>query len=166
MSVALLEYLQQQPGTTFKRLYEKPSTVLAILRRMLPHLGMHYGPCDPACSSTYRPQQPRTSSWQCSTCQSPSSNQTYTSGYTRMQDRMLEFKGLESCAATNRSTVNGTNPCQFSNAFIFSLWSLSHQLLVPIASTVLLHSPYDRHLQAMAPAIHLAPPAILLLLRI
>jgi hypothetical protein len=40
MSAALLEYLEQLPGLAFKRLYEQPSTVLAVLRRMLPHLGM------------------------------------------------------------------------------------------------------------------------------
>ena len=39
MSAALLEYLEQLPGLAFKRLYEQPSTVLAVLRRMLPHLG-------------------------------------------------------------------------------------------------------------------------------
>lgn len=32
------EYLEQLPGTTFKRLYKQPSTALAIFRRMLPHL--------------------------------------------------------------------------------------------------------------------------------
>ena len=39
MSTALLDYLQQQPGVTFRKLYRQPSTVLAVLRRMLPHLG-------------------------------------------------------------------------------------------------------------------------------
>lgn len=39
-SLALFEYLEQLPGTTFKRLYKQPSTALAIFRRMLPHLGM------------------------------------------------------------------------------------------------------------------------------
>jgi transcription initiation factor TFIIH subunit 4 len=38
MSVALQDYLQQQPGVTFKKLYQQPATVLAVLRRMLPHL--------------------------------------------------------------------------------------------------------------------------------
>ncbi|KAK7516716.1 putative TFIIH and nucleotide excision repair factor 3 complexes subunit [Phyllosticta citriasiana] len=33
-----LEYLEQQPGLTHKRLYQQPSTVLAVFRRMLPHL--------------------------------------------------------------------------------------------------------------------------------
>lgn len=39
MSAALLEYLEGLPGLAFKKLYEQPSTVLAVLRRMLPHLG-------------------------------------------------------------------------------------------------------------------------------
>lgn len=34
-----LEYLEQQPGLTHKRLYQQPSTALAVFRRMLPHLG-------------------------------------------------------------------------------------------------------------------------------
>ncbi|KAE9977192.1 hypothetical protein BLS_006687 [Venturia inaequalis] len=38
MSAALLEYLEGLPGLAFKKLYEQPSTVLAVLRRMLPHL--------------------------------------------------------------------------------------------------------------------------------
>ncbi|KAK8238462.1 putative TFIIH and nucleotide excision repair factor 3 complexes subunit [Phyllosticta capitalensis] len=33
-----LEYLEQQPGLTHKRLYQQPSTALAVFRRMLPHL--------------------------------------------------------------------------------------------------------------------------------
>ncbi|KAK5107858.1 hypothetical protein LTR62_000618 [Meristemomyces frigidus] len=33
-----LDYLEQLPGTTFTRLYQQPSTALAIFRRMLPHL--------------------------------------------------------------------------------------------------------------------------------
>lgn len=33
-----LDYLEQLPGTTFKQLYQQPSTALAIFRRMLPHL--------------------------------------------------------------------------------------------------------------------------------
>jgi transcription initiation factor TFIIH subunit 4 len=45
MSAALLEYLEQLPGLAFKRLYEQPSTVLAVLRRMLPHLGTEYIEC-------------------------------------------------------------------------------------------------------------------------
>jgi len=43
MSSELLDYLQKQQGVIFKRLYQQPSTVLAVLRRMLPHLGQwHY----------------------------------------------------------------------------------------------------------------------------
>ncbi|KAF2665664.1 RNA polymerase II transcription initiation protein [Microthyrium microscopicum] len=38
LSSAVLDYLQAQPGVTFKRLYLQPPTVLAVLRRMLPHL--------------------------------------------------------------------------------------------------------------------------------
>jgi hypothetical protein len=34
------EYLEGLPGTVFNRLYQQPSTALAIFRRMLPHLGM------------------------------------------------------------------------------------------------------------------------------
>ena len=33
-----LDYLEQLPGTIHKRLYKQPSTVLAVFRRMLPHL--------------------------------------------------------------------------------------------------------------------------------
>ncbi|KAL1996331.1 hypothetical protein VTN49DRAFT_96 [Thermomyces lanuginosus] len=33
-----LEYLEQLPGTTFNKLYQQPSTALAIFRRMLPDL--------------------------------------------------------------------------------------------------------------------------------
>ncbi|KAJ5225203.1 General transcription and DNA repair factor IIH subunit TFB2 [Penicillium chermesinum] len=33
-----LEYLESLPGTTFKKLYQQPSTALAIFRRMLPDL--------------------------------------------------------------------------------------------------------------------------------
>ncbi|TKA28416.1 hypothetical protein B0A50_03883 [Salinomyces thailandicus] len=32
-----LDYLEQLPGTTFTKLYQHPSTALAIFRRMLPH---------------------------------------------------------------------------------------------------------------------------------
>lgn len=42
MSVAsqrVLEYLEAQPGIIFNKLYQQPSTALAIFRRMLPHLG-------------------------------------------------------------------------------------------------------------------------------
>ncbi|KAG9248762.1 RNA polymerase II transcription factor-like protein B subunit 2 [Calycina marina] len=37
-SLASFEYLEKLPGTTFNKLYEQPSTALAIFRRMLPHL--------------------------------------------------------------------------------------------------------------------------------
>ncbi|CZT43148.1 related to transcription/repair factor TFIIH subunit [Rhynchosporium secalis] len=37
-SLASFEYLERLPGTTFRRLYQEPSTALAIFRRMLPHL--------------------------------------------------------------------------------------------------------------------------------
>ena len=33
-----LEYLEELPAMTFKKLYQQPSTALAIFRRMLPHL--------------------------------------------------------------------------------------------------------------------------------
>jgi hypothetical protein len=39
-TLASFEYLERLPGTTFRRLYQQPSTALAIFRRMLPHLGM------------------------------------------------------------------------------------------------------------------------------
>lgn len=42
MSVAsqrVLDYLEAQPGIIFNKLYQQPSTALAIFRRMLPHLG-------------------------------------------------------------------------------------------------------------------------------
>ncbi|KAI1321241.1 transcription factor Tfb2 [Xylariaceae sp. FL0255] len=35
---SLAEYLEQLPGTTFRRLYQQPSTTFAIFRRMLPNL--------------------------------------------------------------------------------------------------------------------------------
>ncbi|KAI0452969.1 transcription factor Tfb2 [Xylaria acuta] len=35
---SLSEYLEQLPGTTFRRLYQQPSTAFAIFRRMLPNL--------------------------------------------------------------------------------------------------------------------------------
>lgn len=38
-SLASFEYLERLPGTTFRRLYQQPSTALAVFRRMLPHLG-------------------------------------------------------------------------------------------------------------------------------
>lgn len=37
-SLRSLEYLEQLPGTDLKRLYQQPSTALAVFRRMLPHL--------------------------------------------------------------------------------------------------------------------------------
>ncbi|MCJ1310747.1 RNA polymerase II transcription factor B 52 kDa subunit [Agyrium rufum] len=37
-SLRSFEYLEKLPGTVFKRLYQQPSTALAIFRRMLPHL--------------------------------------------------------------------------------------------------------------------------------
>jgi len=45
-----LDYLESLPGTTFTKLYQQPSTALAVFRRMLPHLaktivmGMLYMP--------------------------------------------------------------------------------------------------------------------------
>ncbi|RYO97140.1 hypothetical protein DL765_011309 [Monosporascus sp. GIB2] len=35
---SLAQYLEQLQGTTFRRLYQQPSTAFAIFRRMLPHL--------------------------------------------------------------------------------------------------------------------------------
>lgn len=35
-----LEYLEGLPGMTFNKLYQQPSTALAIFRRMLPDLGI------------------------------------------------------------------------------------------------------------------------------
>ncbi|KAH8808518.1 RNA polymerase II transcription factor-like protein B subunit 2 [Xylogone sp. PMI_703] len=37
-TLASFDYLERLPGTTFRRLYQQPSTALAIFRRMLPHL--------------------------------------------------------------------------------------------------------------------------------
>lgn len=37
-SLQLAEYLEKLPGTTFRKLYQQPSTAFAIFRRMLPHL--------------------------------------------------------------------------------------------------------------------------------
>lgn len=41
-SLQLAEYLEKLPGTTFRKLYQQPSTAFAIFRRMLPHLGSFY----------------------------------------------------------------------------------------------------------------------------
>lgn len=41
---SLSEYLEQLPGTSFKRLYQQPSTTFAIFRRMLPKLGNNPSP--------------------------------------------------------------------------------------------------------------------------
>lgn len=38
-SLQLADYLEKLPGTTFRKLYQQPSTAFAIFRRMLPHLG-------------------------------------------------------------------------------------------------------------------------------
>ena len=38
-TIQALDYLEQLPGTVHKRLYQQPSTALAVFRRMLPHLG-------------------------------------------------------------------------------------------------------------------------------
>jgi transcription initiation factor TFIIH subunit 4 len=40
-SIQALEYLQGLPLQTHRKLYEAPSTVLAVFRCMLPHLGAH-----------------------------------------------------------------------------------------------------------------------------
>ncbi|KAK0382834.1 hypothetical protein NLU13_9929 [Sarocladium strictum] len=37
-ALQLADYLENLPGTTFKKLYKQPSTAFAIFRRMLPHL--------------------------------------------------------------------------------------------------------------------------------
>ncbi|KAM4062798.1 transcription factor tfb2 domain-containing protein [Hirsutella rhossiliensis] len=37
-SLQLADYLEKLPGTTFRKLYQQPSTAFAIFRRMLPHL--------------------------------------------------------------------------------------------------------------------------------
>jgi hypothetical protein len=39
-SYQLSDYLEKLPGTTFRKLYQQPSTAFAIFRRMLPALGM------------------------------------------------------------------------------------------------------------------------------
>lgn len=38
------EYLQSLPGVTLRKLYQQPSTALAIFRRMLPDLGIFSSP--------------------------------------------------------------------------------------------------------------------------
>lgn len=38
-SLHLGDYLEKLQGTTFRKLYQQPSTAFAIFRRMLPHLG-------------------------------------------------------------------------------------------------------------------------------
>jgi transcription initiation factor TFIIH subunit 4 len=47
-SYQLSDYLEKLPGTTFRKLYQQPSTAFAIFRRMLPPLGMCA--CCRACS--------------------------------------------------------------------------------------------------------------------
>ncbi|ODA80202.1 hypothetical protein RJ55_03160 [Drechmeria coniospora] len=37
-SLGLSDYLEKLPGTTFRKLYQQPSTAFAVFRRMLPHL--------------------------------------------------------------------------------------------------------------------------------
>ncbi|KAH8887588.1 transcription factor Tfb2 [Thozetella sp. PMI_491] len=37
-SYQLSDYLEKLPGTTFRKLYQQPSTAFAVFRRMLPHL--------------------------------------------------------------------------------------------------------------------------------
>ncbi|EGX92992.1 TFIIH and nucleotide excision repair factor 3 complexes subunit (Tfb2), putative [Cordyceps militaris CM01] len=37
-AMQLADYLEKLPGTTFRKLYQQPSTAFAIFRRMLPHL--------------------------------------------------------------------------------------------------------------------------------
>jgi len=39
-SYQLSDYLEKLPGTTFRKLYQQPSSAFAIFRRMLPPLGM------------------------------------------------------------------------------------------------------------------------------
>ncbi|MCJ1256570.1 RNA polymerase II transcription factor B 52 kDa subunit [Lignoscripta atroalba] len=41
-SLRSFEYLEGLPGTVFNRLYQQPSTALAIFRRMLPHLAKSF----------------------------------------------------------------------------------------------------------------------------
>lgn len=41
-SLTLSDYLEKQPGTSFRRLYQQPSTTLAIFRRMLPSLAKSF----------------------------------------------------------------------------------------------------------------------------
>jgi transcription initiation factor TFIIH subunit 4 len=38
-SLRSFEYLESLPGTVFIKLYQSPSTALAVFRRMLPHMG-------------------------------------------------------------------------------------------------------------------------------
>lgn len=38
-SLQLADYLEKLPGTTFRKLYQQPSTAFSIFRRMLPSLG-------------------------------------------------------------------------------------------------------------------------------
>jgi transcription initiation factor TFIIH subunit 4 len=48
-SLQLAEYLEKLQGTTFRKLYQQPSTAFAIFRRMLPHLGWN-SPLDYGCA--------------------------------------------------------------------------------------------------------------------
>lgn len=52
-SYQLSDYLEKLPGTTFRKLYQQPSTAFAIFRRMLPPLGTW------CCPSPARPARSR-----------------------------------------------------------------------------------------------------------
>ena len=41
-TLQLTEYLEKLPGTTFRKLYQQPSTAFAIFRRMLPTLAQNF----------------------------------------------------------------------------------------------------------------------------
>ncbi len=76
MSVSSLrsfEYLESLPGTVFNKLYQQPSTALAIFRRMLPHLGMPYtrGGTQIENLADMGFQKRRASSWLCCTSPTP-----------------------------------------------------------------------------------------------
>ena len=45
-ALTLGDYLERLQGTTFRRLYQQPSTAFAIFRRMLTHLGERVTTCE------------------------------------------------------------------------------------------------------------------------
>ena len=119
-----LEYLELLPRQTHTKLYEQPSTVLAIFRCMLPHLGK-LGVLSYSCARTnVRILQPKRSSWQCSTCPVPSPPTISTPGsdpnrrstnstlpsQTRKKVMLMYVQGERKSPLSPRTTPHPHNP--------------------------------------------------------